>query len=154
VQVRYLGEARRREGEREPRDERGDPVLGQVVRQQVRAQGTQEEVEDEHVVGRLDRVVRQSQHRRGQQRRGYLVVGVSQRIVVREQDVRLEELERVLAQRADIPGERPRLERGIVRIFVGRVASLAEHGACHHAREHHEQDYDDKAYRPALLFAF
>jgi hypothetical protein len=125
-----------------------------MVGQEVCPDRAQEQVEYQHQVLGLDGVPGRGQQWPGHHGRRELVVRICQRVRVCVVDVRVEEVQRVIAERAGIPRQRPRLKGRVVRRLVDVVTPLADHRPGEDAGEDREQDYDDKAYRPAFFWLF
>jgi hypothetical protein len=146
VQVGEVGDLVRGVGEGDARDHPGEATAGEVSYQEVAAQGGHEEMEYQHEVGGLHRVVGHGDDGGGEHGGDHLVVGVGQGVAVRVEDVGVEEVQRVLRKCVQVPGDGPHLVGRVIGVADdGRVA-FRQHGPGEERGEQREEQQDDEEY--------
>ena len=139
VQVAVVLEAKRREGERGPRDRGADRAEPELAGEEVGARERERVGEEEEHVVAHDRGLRaradQARRRVADQR-----VRERQRVVERPELVRLEEVERLVRERVTVPGDLPRLHERVAEVLGHVVAEVERQRPVHDDREQARAD--------------
>jgi hypothetical protein len=149
VQLGQAREARRRESEDDARRERpgaGDPEL---AREEERARAREHARQQDHHVEREHRVAARDQERGAHDRAADDVLRVGERARFRVEDVGVEDPQRLVQERVDVPGQRPKEEPRVRRERHGARRRLEAERERQHRRQQHEHADDGREPRPA-----
>ena len=147
VELRQAREARRREGEDHAGDEGAGGRDPELAREQERPGSRQDAGQQDHDVQGEHRVVGRQQERRAEHGAPEEMLGVRERPRLGVEDVRVEEPQRLVQQRVDVPGQRPQEEPGVGRERQRARARIQAERERQDGRQgnEHEDDRDDPA---------
>ncbi len=142
VELAHPHEARRREGERHPRDEGARDSDPDLAGQGVGPEPREDAREEGRHVHRGEEAARQREPREGEQRDPEEVLGVRQGVPIGEEDVRVEERQRLVHEGVQVPAERPEKEPRIRPHVDGPVGRRHAQGIGHDSGQGREERHE------------